>query len=336
MAQHGPARERGVIELVAPAPRTELTGGYRYNRRIAEALGAEMRYAPGEPALPAHDGPRVIDSLCFAPGFAAPGAGRRDILLAHSLPSLDPTAGRAEVAERARREAALALRFRGAIAPSRFMARTLVARGFRRGTVRVVPPGGCASAAGERAAAPGAGEPVRVVTVAAWHRGKGQDMLPGVMAACRGLPWSWTFIGHGAEEGYREGVLDELRRLGLLDRVRVIDAMDHDELRALLADSHLFVLPTRVESYGMAVREAVSAGTPAIVGRCGGTAEALAGSGVAVRPGNTAAWSRAVRRALADRAWLAVLGRRAASAPPPPTWEAVARDFAAAAMDIAG
>lgn len=324
-----------MIELLAPEPRTELTGGYRFNRRVADLLGSRLDYRLGDRTVSARGGPRVIDSLWLAPGFTLPRTGPRDLLLAHSLPSLDQSLTHAEAATQILDERDRIPRFRGAIAPSGFMAGVLASRGLARDRVRIVAPGVDASLPPRRRPLVRPEDAVRVITVGAWHPGKGHDLLPALMETCRDLAWHWTFLGADMAAGYRDGVLRDLVRRGLGDRINLVESLAPTQALCSLAASDLFVLPTRMESYGMAIREAVSMGTPALVGDCGGVREALAGGGVALAVDDTEAWEQALYRALADRAWLAQLGERAAAAPPAPGWGTVAEAFAVAAQELA-
>jgi glycosyltransferase involved in cell wall biosynthesis len=69
-------------------------------------------------------------------------------------------------------------------------------------------------------------------------------------------------IGEGP---YKETLLKLARKLGVNDRVRIHDFLDHEELPPRYADAGVFVSLSKGECYGMSVAEALAAGTPCIV-----------------------------------------------------------------------
>lgn len=68
-------------------------------------------------------------------------------------------------------------------------------------------------------------------------------------------------------DGRERRVVDRLAARAGADRVRVHGRRTRDEIRALFARSDAFVLPTRMESFGIAALEAVCAGLP-VIARC--------------------------------------------------------------------
>ena len=65
----------------------------------------------------------------------------------------------------------------------------------------------------------------------------------------------------------------------------------------------LLVQPTRLETYGMTVTEALSHGVPVVAADVGGVEEALGTGGVLVHPEDPAALGLALRRWLTDPGW---------------------------------
>jgi len=76
-------------------------------------------------------------------------------------------------------------------------------------------------------------------------------------------------VGDGPE---RRALQREINHRGLRDRVELLGSCTRAEIRELLAETDLFVLPTVRESFGLAALEARCAGVPVV---------AMAGSGVA-------------------------------------------------------
>ncbi len=84
------------------------------------------------------------------------------------------------------------------------------------------------------------------------------------------------------------------------------------KLRALYAQSDLFILPTRAECFGMATVEALASGLPAIVSDCGGARDIVTRdvTGWLIEPTHDGI-AQAIGRALAERERLPAMGRSA-------------------------
>jgi glycosyltransferase involved in cell wall biosynthesis len=93
---------------------------------------------------------------------------------------------------------------------------------------------------------------------------------------------------------------------GIADRLEFSGAVGHDEVREAYAGADALVLPSRGESYGLVVTEALAHGLPVVATSVGGVPEALGhgddGStpGVLVRPGDADALAGGLRRWLEE------------------------------------
>jgi glycosyltransferase involved in cell wall biosynthesis len=81
-----------------------------------------------------------------------------------------------------------------------------------------------------------------------------------------------TFVGGGPQE---ESLEARVRQLGLDDAVTFVGAVQPDEIFAYYLGHDLLVHPSRYETFGMTVIEAVATGLPVLVTRCGGPEETL-------------------------------------------------------------
>src|SRR5262245_22038436 len=73
--------------------------------------------------------------------------------------------------------------------------------------------------------------------------------------------------------------------LGLADRVNFAGKKPLNELVQLMQESALLVLPSRKESLGVVLVEALACGTPVVATRCGGPEDIVTSrAGVLVRP----------------------------------------------------
>lgn len=185
--------------------------------------------------------------------------------------------------------------------------------------------------------APGTPHGGGLLCVAALTPAKGQDLLLDALARLTDLDWFCTLAGPLDSD---PGFVDELRKsaadAGLTDRVRLVGELGRDRLRTAYASADLAVLPSRTESYGMVVTEALARGLPVVASTVGGVPEALGEvdgvhPGMLVRPEDPEALATALRRWLEDdalRRWLRRRARqRVASLP---RWEATAARVSAA------
>ncbi len=76
-----------------------------------------------------------------------------------------------------------------------------------------------------------------------------------------------TIVGDGTQRG---ALLRMIKRLGLQKFVELAGQRSHEEIAALFAQSDIFVLPTKQESFGLAALEARVAGLPVVGMRMSG------------------------------------------------------------------
>jgi len=143
------------------------------------------------------------------------------------------------------------------------------------GEAPVVLPNGVDTVfwAGAATATAGHGGPVRVIsTMRLAPRKRPRMLIETVAAAVRagGLPpFQLTLVGEGPEE---QAVRRLVRKYDLEGRIKIHNRLDREALRNLYSEQHLFVLPSREESFGLAALEARAAGLPVL---------AFAGTGIA-------------------------------------------------------
>jgi glycogen(starch) synthase len=90
-------------------------------------------------------------------------------------------------------------------------------------------------------------------------------------------------------------------RLGVAGSVHFPGMLSQRNVRWLMAQAEVFVLPSRVEPFGIVVLEALRAGTPAVVSSRGGAGEIIDdGQALLVDPTDTAALAGSISSILAD------------------------------------
>jgi glycosyltransferase involved in cell wall biosynthesis len=144
-----------------------------------------------------------------------------------------------------------------------------------------------------------------LLCVAAVVPGKGHDVLLDALATMTELSWDCVCVGSidrdpAFAERLRRRVLDD----ELDDRVRFTGPRSGEDLHRSYASADLLVLPSRAETYGMVVTEALACGLPVVAADVGGVAEALGHGRDGIRPGLLVPPDDPAALAAALRTWL--------------------------------
>ncbi len=117
---------------------------------------------------------------------------------------------------------------------------------------------------GSYRASSGIGDRPLVVFFSRVHQKKGLDLL--LPAFAKGAPEDAVLVLVGpGEEGYVASLRAEAAGLGIGDRVVFTGMIQGAERFAPVVDADLFCLPSYQENFGVAVVEALAAGTPALI-----------------------------------------------------------------------
>ena len=304
----------GIVHFVAPDgiddPR-RASGGNVFDRHVRDglrAIGWDVRMAQVDPDAPAHtDG--VLSclpggSLVLIDGMIAgrssraveAAAGRLGIVvIAHmvsaAFPDADPSVVEGE--RRALRSA------RRVIVTSEWTRSELVRRDvLPLDRIDVACPG---SDDAPVATGTPTGGALLCVGVVAPH--KGQDTLIEALAALGADPaWSCTIAGSlDACPDYADRVATLATAAGIGDRVTLTGVLAEDDLDRAYQRADLVVAPSRVESYGMAIADALRRGIPVVVSRVGGIPQTVGSrAAVLVPPDQPNALADALRRWMAE------------------------------------
>ncbi|MFI6781449.1 glycosyltransferase family 4 protein [Micromonospora sp. NPDC050276] len=300
------------------------SGGNSYDRRICAGLGergwsvhehpvpgawphadpADLATLAGVLAAVPDDAVVLIDGLIAStvPDLLAPHARRLRLVVLVHLPFDDEVEARALATARA------------VVTTSEWTRRTLMARHptlVER--ISAAPPG-------VRPAPPAVGSAAgdRLLCVAAVTHHKGYDVLVDALATLVGRPWTMVCAGTLTREPelvHRLRV--RLAGAGLADRVRLAGPLTGTALDDAYAAADLLVLPSRGETYGMVVTEALARGLPVLATEVGGVPEALGRTpdgelpGLLVPPDDPAALAGALSWWLGDDELRARLRRAA-------------------------
>jgi glycosyltransferase involved in cell wall biosynthesis len=140
-----------------------------------------------------------------------------------------------------------------------------------------------------------------LLSVAAVIPGKGHDVLLDALARLTGLRWHCECVGSLDRD---PAFVARLRRRALDGRVRFTGPRTGAELDRSYGAADLLVLPSRAETYGMVVTEALARGLPVVAADVGGVPEALGRAADGTRPGVLVPSDDPAALGDALRAWL--------------------------------
>jgi glycosyltransferase involved in cell wall biosynthesis len=350
------------IDFVVPGDIQTPTGGYIYDREVIAGLtdrGVRVELHSLDASFPS---PTPAALRAARATFAGIAAERVVVIDGLALPGLDRL-----LADEAKRLAIVALvhhpvaletgldpleseRFAAlerralsyaqrVITTSQWTARTLAAEGVPISQLRVVEPGV------DRRKTRGSADPKTVASTASSHDTlnllcvgtltprKGHAVLFEALNELRDRHWHLTCAGSLLRDAQHVAALQlKIDRLSLRRRVSLLGDLDRDALERQYARADVFVLPSYLEGYGMALAEAVAFGLPVVSTTAGAIPETVpANASLLVAPGDSRALAKALASVIDDPARRAALAANARAARAAlPTWATAATKFAAA------
>lgn len=293
-----------VVHVVVPAgidDPARPSGGNTYDRRVCDGL-TSLGWPVHEHAVPGgwprpdsaafavlagvveqipDDSVVLLDGLVasIAPEVLLPRSHRlRLVVLVHMpLGHRTPEHADARVRERAVLSAAAAV-----VATSAWSrARLLELYRLPAKSVHVAQPGVDAA---DLAAGTGTG--AALLCVAAVTFDKGHDVLLNALVTISDLPWHCVCVGSlERDPPLVDGLRERALQSGLDGRVEFPGPRTGAQLDRSYAGADLIVLPSRAETYGMVVTEALARGLPVVASDVGGLTEALGQGADGTRPG---------------------------------------------------
>jgi glycosyltransferase involved in cell wall biosynthesis len=305
--------------------RDEPTGGNVYNRALAtelRAVGIDVRLRKLAGPWPEGDASTQVmlaralraAPACLVDGIVASGspdvvaaaveASHAVTIMVH-LPISDELSVQPGQRERyALLESRAVHAASGVLCSSRWAAAEL-SRRYGRDDVGVAIPGVTPAAVARGSLASG---PARLFSLASLTPTKDQLTLVRALARLADLPWTADLIGSDqADPEYAAQVRTEIGAAGLAERVMVPGTLGGQALDQKWDTADLLILPSRVETYGLVVVEALARGIPAVVSAGTGAVEALqegATTDSAETPGTAVPPGDPERLAVVLRRWL--------------------------------
>jgi glycosyltransferase involved in cell wall biosynthesis len=220
----------------------------------------------------------------------------------------------AEAKRAAQREAALLLRLRGVLCPSRKTAAAVESYGVSPDRIAIVPPG----TVKPNRLRPRRGPVRALLCVANLLPRKGHGVLVEALARIRDLDWNLLCVGSlERDPPTARSVRRMISAAGLKRRITLAGERPPQSVAYAYRAADAFVLPSFHEGYGMVFAEAMAYGLPLIATTAGAIPETVSRkAALFVPPGDSPALARALRRVIAEpalAAWLAA-GSRAAGA----------------------
>jgi glycosyltransferase involved in cell wall biosynthesis len=287
---------QGLVALGWSVREHEVAGGWPHpDAASLAALAGVVAQIPDGAAV-------LLDGLVAstAPSVLVPHARRlRLVVLVHMPLGHRPGGGEADAVRAREREVLIAAA--ALVTTSAWTRRRLVELyGLDADRIHVAPPGVDSAALAPGTAAGGA-----LLCVAAVTFDKGHDVLMGALATLMELSWRCVCVGSlDRDPGYADRVRAGARDAGLGERVSFPGPRTGADLDRSYATADLVVLPSRAETYGMVITEALARGLPVIATEVGGVPEALGRGAGAERPGMLVAPDDPPALAAALRAWL--------------------------------
>ncbi len=309
------------VHVVVPAgidDPARVSGGNRYDRKICDELrdaGWSVSELAAEGAWPRPDARArtslagVLDALpdaatVLVDGLVAAAAGQvlvprsrrlRFVVVVHMV------FGGGAVPERD--ESAVLAVARAVVTTSAWTRAGLLERyPLAADRVHVVRPGTDPAPVSRPSASGG-----RLLCVGALSPLKGQDLLLAALGSLHALPWRCALVGPlDRDPPFVASLARQATAAGIADRVRMPGARTGAALGSAYGDADLLVVPSRAETYGMVVPEALAAGVPVVATAVGGIPEALGQTpdgvpGLLVPPEDAAALAATLTHWLVDR-----------------------------------
>jgi len=126
--------------------------------------------------------------------------------------------------------------------------------------------------------------------------------------------------------------------LGIADKVMFLGFQPHDQVRSLMQQAKLLVLPSTEEAQGVVLLEALACGTPVVASRVGGIPEVITSDvGVLVPCADTDALSEAISSILSDTdRWLNMSEQARARAEKLYSWDQIAKQWISVYEEVIG
>jgi len=163
------------------------------------------------------------------------------------------------------------------------------------------------------------------VTASRLIKRKSPDLLVSAFAkVLRIIPHAKLVIaGSGREEG---NLSHQIRDLNMTDSASLMGGLSKERVAQLMAAANVFVLPSKAESFGLALLEASAAAVPVVCSNAGGAPEVFQDgfNALLYAPGDEDAMAKAIVHLIQDRELAKKISGNAVETAKRFTWEMTA------------
>ena len=217
------------------------------------------------------------------------------------------------------------------IAVSRASARFSHLLGFSEKRITVVPNGVDLSCFNSKIDAflmreeLGIGDEPLVVTVSRLIKRKNPGLLISAFAkVLKVVPGAKLVIAGSGRE--KDNLSRQIQSLNITNSVFMVGRLTKEKVAQLMAAANVFVLPSKMESFGLSLLEASAAGVPVVCSNAGGIPEVFQDgfNALLYPPGDDNAMAKAIIRLLQDRELAKTISANAVETASKFTWEMTA------------
>ena len=264
-----------MIRFLIPEPQDRRSGGTLYDLTMVEAL-QEKGFDIKSDWVSAKGGIEnlltdldkedhlIIDGLVFHQNFndAHLLQPYGKIYLSHLPFWLEPGISEEESNSRKIREVNFIKTFKAVICNSEFIKEELFKCGIKREKIIVINP---RTSIGSRQKKTYEKNPSKLLAVGGVHFGKGLDILIKALEQSKNSKWKLKIAGYyNPNDDYFKGINNMIEKSGLSKKIKFLGECNADQIIELYLNSDLLLHPSRFESFGMAVGEAINLRLPVL------------------------------------------------------------------------
>jgi glycosyltransferase involved in cell wall biosynthesis len=171
----------------------------------------------------------------------------------------------------------------------------------------------------------GIGDEPLVVTVSRLIKRKSPELLVSAFAkVLRVVPDAKLVIAGSGRE--KDKLSRQIKSLNITNSVFMVGGLTREKVAQLMAAADVFVLPSKMESFGLSLLEASAAGVPVVCSNAGGVPEVFQDgfNALLYPPGDADAMAKAIVRLIQDRELAKGVSANAAGTAGGFTWEIAA------------
>jgi len=172
----------------------------------------------------------------------------------------------------------------------------------------------------------GIGEEPLVATASRLIRRKSPALLVSAFArVLKVIPDAKLVIAGSGRE--KRNLARQVKRLNIENSVFMVGGLGREKVAQLMAAADVFVLPSKMESFGLALLEAAAAGAPVVCSNAGGALEVFRDgfNALLYPPGDVNAMAKAIIRLLQDKDLARTISANALETAKKFTWEMATR-----------